>query len=307
MARPRKAGLSYFPLDSDIFADKDIRALISRFGSEGFTIYAYILCAIYRDEGYYLVIDDDFEHFTADDVKSSRESVKLVLKYLFGRSLLVKRTLSADPTCKSSKFAEPVNIITSAGIQRRYQLAVSERARKTTVEVDGRIWILEEEETLPSIKVTGREGFSGKNSDYSGKNSDYSGKNAGKKIKENKRKEEKNIYTPSADDVWIEQPDVNAAFIRYLNIRAGGGTLMRQQVEALREQLLAMSSEPAEQVRIIDQSTRGGYKMFYPLGGNGGGKLPAKRMTGVDGFRNVEQRTYDFQALERQLLGGAGS
>ena len=300
MARPRKAGLSYFPLDSDIFADKDIRALISRFGSEGFTIYAYILCAIYRDEGYYLVIDDDFEHFTADDVKSSRESVKLVLRYLFGRSLLVKRTLSADPTCKSSKFAEPVNVITSAGIQRRYQLAVSERARKTTVEVDGRIWILAEEETLPSIKVMGRDGFSGKNSDYSGKN-------AVKKSKENKRKEEKNIYTPSADDVWIEQPAVNAAFIRYLNIRAGGGTLMRQQVEALREQLLAMSSEPAEQVKIIDQSTRAGWKMFYPLGGNGGGKLPAKRMTGVDGFRNVEQRTYDFQALERQLLGGAGS
>lgn len=306
MARPRKAGLSYFPLDSDIFADKEIRTLMSRYGSEGFTVYTYVLCEAYRGEGYFLTLDDDWEYLAADDVKCSRESVQQIMKYLFGRSLLVKRTLNA-PACKSSKLAGPVTVITSAGIQRRYQLAVAERARKTTVEVDGRIWLLEDEETLPSIKVTGRESYSRKNSSYSGKNSDYSGKNDVNKSKVNKRKEKENIYTPSADDVWIEHPDVNASFVRYLNIRAGGGKLMRQQVEALREQILAMSSDPAEQVRIIDQSTRGGYKMFYPLGGNGGGKLPAKRMTGVDGFRNVEQRTYDFQALERQLLGGAGS
>lgn len=305
MARPRKAGLSYFPLDSDIFADKEIRTLMSRYGSDGFTVYTYVLCETYRGEGYYLALDDDWEYLAADDVKCSRESVQQIMKYLFGRSLLVKRTLSADPTCKSSKLAGPVTIITSAGIQRRYQLAVAERARKTTVEVDGRIWLLEEEETLPSIKVTGRECFSWNNSNFSRKNSSSSGKNAGKKSKENKRKEEK-TYTPAATDIWFENPDVNASFVRYIGMRAGGGRFTRAQAEAFREQLLAMSSDPAEQVRIVDQSTRGGWKNFYPLEDRSG-QRPVKKMSGVDGFRNFEQRTYDYQALERQLLGGVGT
>lgn len=306
MARPRKAGLSYFPLDVNIFEDKDVRILIERYGAAGYALYMRILCLTYGGDGYFLVIDDDWEYLIAKDIKCSRESVQQMTKYLLGRSLLVKRTVNGL-TCKSSTLTESVTIVTSPGIQRRYQCAIAERGRKNAVKVDGRIWLLEDEETLPFIKVSGRESFSGKNEGFSGNNESFSGKNDTKKSKEKQRKEEKNIYTPSADDVWIEHPDVNASFVRYLNIRAGGGKLMRQQVEALREQLLAMSSDPAEQVKIIDQSTRAGWKMFYPLGGNGGGQLHARKTSGVDGFRNVEQRAYDFQKLERQLLGGAGS
>lgn len=296
MARPKKQGLDYFPLDTDIFADKDIRALVSRYGSEGFTFYAYILCEIYRGDGYFLIIDDDWEYLAADDVKSSRESVKQMMKYLLGRSLLVKRTVNSL-TCKSSKLTGSVTIITSAGIQRRYQLAVAERARKSSVEVDGRIWLLKDEETEPFIKVTGREGFSRNNEGFSGNNEGFSGKNDTKESKVKKSKGKENIYTPAASDVWFENADVNAAFVRYINFRAGGGTLQRSQVEALRDQVLGMTADPAEQAGIVDQSTRAGWKNFYPLGS--GDRKKEKKIP----FQNYEQRSYDYAALERQFQG----
>lgn len=297
MARPKKPGLDYFPLDSDIFGDKDIRALMGRYGSDGFTLYTYILCEIYKGEGYYLQMDDDWEIFAAQDVGISRDAVKQVLTYLLGRSLLVKRTLNGL-TCKSSTLAESAAIITSAGIQRRYQLAVAERARKTEVEVDGRIWILEKEETLPFIKVTGREGFSGNNEGFSRNNSGFSRNNDTKESKVKKSKGKESIYTPAASDVWIENPDVNAAFVRYIIFRAGGGSLQRSQVEALRDGILGMTADPAEQAAIIDQSTRAGWKNFYPLGSKEGRKSE-KRLP----FQNYEQRSYDYAALERQFQG----
>ena len=80
---------------------------------------------------------------------------------------------------------------------------------------------------------------------------------------------------------------------------------MRPQVEALRDQILAMTQDPAEQVRIIDQSTRAGWKDFYPVEDRR--QRPAQRNSGADSFRNYEQRAYDYGELERQLLGGAGS
>ena len=56
MARPRKAGLLYFPLDVDIFdADFKITDLMDRYGPKGLAIYLAILCLVYR-EGYYLEI-----------------------------------------------------------------------------------------------------------------------------------------------------------------------------------------------------------------------------------------------------------
>ena len=56
MARPRKAGLSYFPLDVDIFdADYKIIDLLERFGPKGFAVYIAVLCMVYR-EGYCLEI-----------------------------------------------------------------------------------------------------------------------------------------------------------------------------------------------------------------------------------------------------------
>ena len=39
MARPKKQGLDYFPIDVDIFEDLEVE--YAKFGADGFTIYIY--------------------------------------------------------------------------------------------------------------------------------------------------------------------------------------------------------------------------------------------------------------------------
>ncbi len=55
MARPKKRGLDYFPLDTDFFWDDRIFTITDRYGPRGPLVYLALLCEIYR-EGYYLEI-----------------------------------------------------------------------------------------------------------------------------------------------------------------------------------------------------------------------------------------------------------
>lgn len=180
MGRPRKTGIDYFPFDVDFFSDKKIKILKSRFGVDGITVYLYLLCEIYRN-GYYIEYDDDYTYIIADDLGMSGEKVKQVLSYLLERSLL------------TSILLLPVTVITSHGIQCRFQEAVKGRAAKSGVEVDKQIWLLNEQETLPFIKYTQNSVFSENNVSFSEKNQSKSEIYAIKESKVNKSKE-KNIY-----------------------------------------------------------------------------------------------------------------
>ena len=180
MGRPRKTGIDYFPFDVDFFSDKKIKILKSRFGVDGITVYLYLLCEIYRN-GYYIEYDDDYTYIIADDLGMSGEKVKQVLSYLLERSLL------------TSILLLPVTVITSHGIQCRFQEAVKGRAAKSGVEVDKQIWLLNEQETLPFIKYTQNSVFSENNGSFSEKNQSKSEIYAIKESKVNKSKE-MNIY-----------------------------------------------------------------------------------------------------------------
>ena len=181
MGRPRKTGIDYFPFDVDFFSDKKIKILKSRFGVDGITIYLYLLCEIYRN-GYYIEYDDDYTYIIADDLGMSGEKVKQVLAYLLERSLL------------TSILLLPVTVITSHGIQCRFQEAVKVRAAKSGIEVDKRIWLLNEQETLPFIKYTQNEGLSEKNPSKSEKNPSKSQIYATKESKVKKSKVNNNMY-----------------------------------------------------------------------------------------------------------------
>ena len=44
LARPRKDGLDYFPLDADFFEDEKIKILKARYGADGtYSIYLFIM------------------------------------------------------------------------------------------------------------------------------------------------------------------------------------------------------------------------------------------------------------------------
>lgn len=173
MARPRQDGLLYFSLDTDFFyADKRIKRLHAKYGSDGLIFFIYLLTEIYRN-GYYASWNEEVAEDVADDLHFKEGFTEQVMKYLVSRSLLTMSTL-----------ANSVTIITSPGIQRRYQEA--KKGSKRQIEVDQEIWLLSESETATCIKVTQKHGNSGKNQGFSEKNEGNSEK---KRIKESKGKE----------------------------------------------------------------------------------------------------------------------
>ena len=138
MARPKKQGLDYFPIDVDIFEDLEVE--YAKFGADGFTIYMYLLTRVYK-RGYYLEVDEDFLLVMAARLRMSEQKVMQVLNYLLKRSLF------------DNTLFQSVKVLTSAGIQERFQLAVKSRALKNPVQVREDLWLLKKEETEPFIKV----------------------------------------------------------------------------------------------------------------------------------------------------------
>lgn len=276
MARPKKKGLDYFPLDIDFFSDKKIKILKARFGADGITIYVYLLCEIYKN-GYYIKVDDDFQYVMSDDLGMSIDKVKQVLKFLLERSLFDNKLFQSD------------TILTSAGIQRRFQLAVKERAKKNPIEVN-RFWILKESETEPFIKVTHFDGKSHKNESYSGKNKDNSREESLKKSKV------KNY-------IYYSNPALEEEFIRYIDMRNHTGPpLLAEQVKVLKEELDRIGKDDAERIAICRKAFAGGWKGFYPIGKKKDRKSHgASDNDKANTFHNFDQREYDYDALEEQL------
>lgn len=282
MARRKQEGNRFFRLDVDFFSDKKVKILKARYGADGVTLYLYILCEIYK-AGYYLKIDEDFEFIVSDDLSMDSNKVKQVLNFLLERSLFDNTLFQSD------------KVLTSAGIQRRYQVMVKARALKNPITVEG-FWLLSEEETETFIKVNPSLNNSENNHDNSRKNEDNSEKN------DTKGKEKKGEYIYTAPPgTYFEDSSLNDAFLLFLKVRQNNGdSLTKEQVQLLREELLSMSDKPEELTAIVKKSAMNGWKSFYPL------KKARTRKTEAKGsknrFNNFPQREYDFEEYEKQLL-----
>lgn len=280
MARFRKDGLNYFPLDVDFFDDEKIKILEARYGADGITLYLYLLCRIYR-QGYYIQVNEDFEYLVSAELKMGADKVKQVLTFLLSRSLFDNTLFQSDA------------VLTSAGIQKRWQIAKKEAARKTPIEV-GRFWLLKREETEPCIKCTLFDDCSGKNDNNSGKKEDNSG---GKTIKESKVNN--NIYIP------FQPEELEQAFQTYLLVYSHNhGELLPEQIQILREELISLSSDAAERLAIVRKATTRGWKGFYPIS-----KQANEPKHKKDSFNNFKGRDYSGQMddLTKALIeGGKG-
>lgn len=121
MARPIKHGLDYFPFDIDLFSDEKIVAIAGEFGIKGEIATIKLLCAVYRN-GY-------FVEWT--------EMLKFkLLKELPGISAdlldqIVRRLVKWDFFDKD--LFDSASILTSRGIQRRYQSISAKMHRKNAV------------------------------------------------------------------------------------------------------------------------------------------------------------------------------
>jgi hypothetical protein len=125
MARPKKSGLDYFPVDVDIFSDEKVAFLSAKFGLLGEAILFRLLAKIYRN-GYYCAWDEDVKLLFCSNLKMPigyvvEETVEAVVQELLKRNLLDRE-----------KF-EQFGILTGRGIQKRYLRACEDSKRKSSV------------------------------------------------------------------------------------------------------------------------------------------------------------------------------
>lgn len=167
MARPTKKGLDYFPLDVDFLSDLKVRRIIKACGKEAVHILVALLANIYRDEGYYVLWDDDLAFLVADEVGTKEGTVEE----------LVKKAVQVKFFDKD--IFDKYSVLTSKGIQNRYILATKERKK---VELEFK-YLLTNEVNRSNISINGRN------------NSVNQGNNRQSKVKESKEKEIKEDAT----------------------------------------------------------------------------------------------------------------
>jgi hypothetical protein len=113
--RPTKQGIDYFPMDVGFFSDVKIRKISRACGSQSTSILICLLCNIYKDNGYYILWDEDLPFVIADTVGVSEGAVKEVMVKALQVGFF------------DNSLYEKFHILTSFGIQKRFLLATYQR------------------------------------------------------------------------------------------------------------------------------------------------------------------------------------
>lgn len=120
MANKTKDGLDYFPMDVTIFTDIKIRKLIKYQGGKAVTVYAYLLCNIYKN-GYYIKWDDELPFTISESTGYDEAYIQEVIKCCFKVDIFSKQLFDVE------------KVITSRGVQVRYAKISKLLKRKSIV------------------------------------------------------------------------------------------------------------------------------------------------------------------------------
>ena len=134
MARPKKSGLDYFPLDVDIEIDDKISLIESEHGITGFGIIIKMLCKIYAN-GYF------YEWGEKEQLLFS----KRVNVDINGVNACINSAIKWDMFDKA--IYEKYGVLTSAGIQKRYLEAIG---RRKEIDIIQNYWLIE----IPKLEKT---------------------------------------------------------------------------------------------------------------------------------------------------------
>ena len=279
MGRKAKTGLSYFSKDVDYYDDFKIMDLMNEYGPLGQTIYDVLLCMIYH-EGYYLEVPS-MEQLAVKIIKTignrwvkKKDFVLQVIYYCADIGLFDKTLLNQ-------------NIITSAGIQRRYDsVTVRNKVNKDKyrlIDKNGQPLLNAPQNPISATEKTINDAD----------------------IQQNKRKEN-NTY------IYFSNPELEKTFRLYISMRNQNQKypLIPEQIEELKEELHSLGNTDEERILICKTAFIRGWKSFYPLSkqkNNSNSKASSskdKKKSNNNSFHNFEQRDYDYAAIEEKLTGG---
>ena len=285
MGRKAKTGLSYFSKDVDYYDDFKIMDLMNEYGPLGQTIYDVLLCMIYH-EGYYLEVPS-MEQLAVKIIKTignrwvkKKDFVLQVIYYCADIGLFDKTLLNQ-------------NIITSAGIQRRYDsVTVRNKVNKDKyrlIDKNGQPLLNAPQNPISATETT----ISATEKTINDAD-----------IQQNKRKEN-NTY------IYFSNPELEKTFRLYISMRNQNQKypLIPEQIEELKEELHSLGNTDEERILICKTAFIRGWKSFYPLSkqkNNSNSKASSskdKKKSNNNSFHNFEQRDYDYAALEEKLTG----
>lgn len=141
MARPLSMGLKYTTLDLNFFQDRKVRRLQRKCDASAPIVYIALLCMIFR-EGYYVKWDEDFAFDLADTVHMDEDYVNGVLLACFDIGLL------------SEEMFKQHRVLTSAGIQKQYEVICEQSKRRKRVKEYSLLDVVSPEETHVSPEET---------------------------------------------------------------------------------------------------------------------------------------------------------
>lgn len=121
MSRPTKIGLDYFPLDVDFLQDIKIRKLIKSQGVGSIAVYTLLLSLIYK-QGYYVCYDEDLLFVVAEQTHCEEDYISQVINTCLSVGLFSKALFAS------------CSVLTSKGIQERFQLISKLSKRKAKIE-----------------------------------------------------------------------------------------------------------------------------------------------------------------------------
>ena len=170
---------------------------------------------------------------------------------MLGRSLLTEISI----------LAKSVTILTSPGIQKRWQAAKKELKRD--IYVDPEMWLLKDDETAAFIKFTQNSNNSPKNPDKSEKNPDKSEKNS---IKERKGKESKGKEIKENYIYYANAPFLDKAFADYVEFRKKIKKPMTDRaIELAKRNLEKLADNDSDRIEILNQSIMNGWLGLFEL------------------------------------------
>lgn len=146
MARIKKKGLDYFPLNTDFIHDRAVRRLMKREGDSVLIVLVEVLSYIYAGEGYYVCADRLFyEDLSAGLYENSSDDVERIVR------------LAVEYGLFDAGLFERYSILTSVEIQRQYLFSTR---RRSVSHLDVAYCLLASEE-LSENKLDARKKASG--------------------------------------------------------------------------------------------------------------------------------------------------
>ena len=222
MARPLKDGVDYFPKDTDFYGDDKVRLLRAEFGAKGMYMLDYILCEIYKKNGYFLPWDKN-RCFLVSDGAGCGCGPEYISEFIAGCircSFFDKRVF------------ESFGVLTSAGIQRRYIRMFNSRDE---ISILKEYWLLDDtsKKDVPASvlnKITFKTLKSTENPDKSTENPDKSTENPQSKLEDtnvSQNKTNKKTLESEFDELWSLYPrkeGKDRALTAYIRHRKKGTT-----------------------------------------------------------------------------------